>query len=157
MFSAAPVMNSLGIHLMLILVLRARLLDAKRLIWVRSLRSRDRPQVKQSAVERWLPSNSTVVYWLAVGCTLRCFESRELRESHELRELREIREIRESRDSSPDWQRQFMKIINYEKQGRRYRYYRVAGIYGLGHTMKNLFFEKVRNHSRPKYCFSLYK
>ena len=55
-------LNSLGIDLMLILMLRARHTEghteAKLLIWVRSLKSRDRPRLKQSTIERSSLSNS---------------------------------------------------------------------------------------------------
>ena len=37
-------LDSLGIHLMLILIFRARHVD-ERMIWVRSLKSRDRPRL----------------------------------------------------------------------------------------------------------------
>ena len=50
-------LNSLRINLMLILMLRARHTDPKRLIWVRNLKSRDRPRVKQSTIERLSLSN----------------------------------------------------------------------------------------------------
>ena len=44
--------------LMLILTLRARHIDAKRLIWVKSLKSRDRPRLKESTSERVSLSSS---------------------------------------------------------------------------------------------------
>ena len=53
---------------------RARRVDAQRLIWVKSLKSRDRPWFNQSTIERLSLSSSNLQSWLAVGCTLGCFD-----------------------------------------------------------------------------------
>ena len=62
---------------MLILMLRARHSEEKRLIWVRNLKSRDRPRLSQSTLERLSLSHSfpqsCTGQLCAVGC--RCFKS----------------------------------------------------------------------------------
>ena len=67
-------LNSLGIHLMLILMLRARHTDAKRRIWTK--KSRDRPRSKQSTVDGLSLSCGILqsMYWLAVSCAAGCFD-----------------------------------------------------------------------------------
>ena len=62
-----------SIILMLILMLRAKHTDAKRLIWARNLKSRDRPRLKQSTVERLSPSISiqqSCTAWLRVPLSM---------------------------------------------------------------------------------------
>ena len=50
--------------------------QAKRLIWVRSLKSLDRPRLKQSTIERLSLSSSILQSWLAVCRTLGGFDLR---------------------------------------------------------------------------------
>ena len=67
-------LNSLGIHRMLILMLRARHTEEERLIWVRNLKSRDRPRLSQSTIERLSLSHSIPLSCTGQMCAVGCFD-----------------------------------------------------------------------------------